>query len=171
MSSSLSGISSLATQSLTTDAGSISIPANLTPAQSAEVEQILGQLASGSITAAQAASEIAGIASQGTSQSSSGPTSGVHHGHHHHADATNDAASGQTLSSALGLSTDQESQIASIVQSAQQNGTEPATVLTQIEGVLTPEQQQKLAQLLSPTYSSIGTNATGSGPPLFSTTA
>jgi Spy/CpxP family protein refolding chaperone len=134
----------------------------------------LGQLASGSITAAQAQSEISAISS--SSGQNSGSTQGAsgthpHHGHHgEHAGKADGTSQAQTLTSALGLTSTQESQIASIVQSAQQSNAEPTTVLSQIEGVLTPDQQQKLAQLLAPTYSSVGTG-TGSQPPLFSTTA
>lgn len=169
MSSALTGITSSLASSQSEASSSISIPSDLTPAQDAEVQSILGQLASGSITAAQAQSEISAISSSGSQNS--GGTQGasgthVHHGHH-----GEHAGKAQTLSSALGLTSDQESQIASIVQSAQQSNAEPSSVLSQIEAVLTPEQQQKLAQLLSPTYSSVGTNSTGSQPPLFSTTA
>lgn len=173
MSSALTGItSSLASQSAST--ASISIPTDLTPAQDAEVQSILGQLASGSITAAQAQSEISAISSSSSGTQSSGGAQGTqptHHGHHgKHAGEADGASKAQTLSSALGLTSDQESQIASIVQSAQQSNAEPSTVLSQIDAVLTPQQQQKLAQLLTPTYSSVGTG-TGSQPPLFSTTA
>jgi Spy/CpxP family protein refolding chaperone len=174
VSSALTGITSSLATSQSENSASISIPTNLTPAQDAEVQSILGQLASGSITAAQAESEISAISSSG-GQSSSGTQGAAgthpHHGHHGEHAAKADGASGaQTLTSALGLTSTQESQIASIVQSAQQSNAEPTTVLSQIEGVLTPEQQQKLAQLLAPTYSSVGTG-TGSQPPLFSTTA
>ncbi len=172
MSSALTGItSSLATSQ--SASASISIPTDLSPAQDAEVQSILGQLASGSITAAQAQSEISAISSSSGQSSGTQGASGtqVHHGHHgDHSGKADGASKAQTLSSALGLTSDQESQIASIVQSAQQSNAEPSTVLSQIEGILTPGQQQKLAQLLSPTYSSVGTG-TGSQPPLFSTTA
>ena len=169
MSSALTGITSSLASSQSEASSSISIPSDLTPAQDAEVQSILGQLASGSITAAQAQSEISAISSSGSQNS--GGTQGASGTHVHHAHHGEHAGKAQTLSSALGLTTDQESQIASIVQSAQQNNAEPSSVLSQIEAVLTPEQQQKLAQLLSPTYSSVGTNSTGSQPPLFSTTA
>jgi len=169
VSSALTGITSSLASSQSEASSSISIPSDLTPAQDAEVQSILGQLASGSITAAQAQSEISAISSSGSQNS--GGTQGASGTHVHHAHHGEHAGKAQTLSSALGLTTDQESQIASIVQSAQQNNAEPSSVLSQIEAVLTPEQQQKLAQLLSPTYSSVGTNSTGSQPPLFSTTA
>jgi hypothetical protein len=175
VSSALTGITSSLATSQSDSSASISIPTDLSPAQDAEVQSILGQLASGSITAAQAQSEISAISSS-VGQSGSSGTQGAsgtqpHHGHHgDHAGKAEGASQAQTLSSALGLSSTQESQIASIVQSAQQSNAEPTTVLSQIEGVLTPDQQQKLAQLLAPTYSSVGTG-TGSQPPLFSTTA
>ncbi len=175
MSSALNGITSSLASSQSEASSSISIPSDLTPAQDAEVQSILGQLASGSITAAQAQSEISAISSsspQSTGTQGSGGTQGTQHTHHgHHGEHADGASQSQTLSSALGLTTDQESQIASIVQSAQQSNAEPSSVLSQIEAILTPQQQQKLAQLLSPTYSSVGTNGTGSQPPLFSTTA
>ncbi|MGA3037491.1 MAG: hypothetical protein ABSE64_08370 [Vulcanimicrobiaceae bacterium] len=174
MSSALTGITSSLASSQSDSSASISIPTDLSPAQDAEVQSILGQLASGSITAAQAQSEISAISS--SSGQNSGSTQGAsgthpHHGHHgEHAGKADGTSQAQTLTSALGLTSTQESQIASIVQSAQQSNAEPTTVLSQIEGVLTPDQQQKLAQLLAPTYSSVGTG-TGSQPPLFSTTA
>ena len=172
MSSALTGITSSLASSQSESSGSISIPTDLTPAQDAEVQSILGQLASGSITAAQAQSEISAISSSSSQSAGAQGAQHTHHGHHgKHADGADGASQAQTLSSALGLTTDQESQIASIVQSAQKSNTDPASVLSQIDAVLTPEQQQKLAQLLSPTYSSVGTNSTGSQPPLFSTTA
>ncbi|HTX02391.1 MAG TPA: hypothetical protein VMD07_01820 [Candidatus Acidoferrales bacterium] len=176
MSSALTGITSSASlaSTQTESTGSISIPTDLTPAQDAEVQSILGQLASGAITAAQAQSEISAISSSSSGSSGTqnsggtGATQPTHHGHHgKHGDGTGQA---QTLTSALGLTSTQESQIASIVQSAQQTNADPSDVLSQIDAVLTPEQQQKLAQLLTPTYSSGGTG-TGSQPPLFSTTA
>lgn len=171
MSSALSGITSSLASSQSDATSSISIPSDLTPAQEAEVQSILGQLASGSITSAQAQSEISALASGTQNNQSTQSTQGPHphHGHHgKHADGA--GAQGQTLASALDLTADQQSQIGSLVQSAQQNNTPPSTLLSQIESVLTPDQQQKLAQLLSPTYSSAGTS-TGSQPPLFSTTA
>jgi len=174
VSSALTGITSSLASSQSDSSASISIPTDLSPAQDAEVQSILGQLASGSITAAQAQSEISAISS--SSGQNSGSTQGAsgthpHHGHHgEHAGKADGTSQAQTLTSALGLTSTQESQIASIVQSAQQSNAEPTTVLSQIEGVLTPDQQQKLAQLLAPTYSSVGTG-TGSQPPLFSTTA
>jgi Spy/CpxP family protein refolding chaperone len=178
VSSALSGITSSLSISQSNSTSSISIPSDLTPAEEAEVQSILGQLASGSITAAQAQAEISAVTSsaQTQTQSTQGQgTQGTQPHHHHHHGKPPDGADGtspaQTLATALDLTSDQQSQIASIVQTAQQNGTDPATVLSQIDSVLTPEQQQKLAQLLSPTYSSVGTNSTGSQPPLFSTTA
>jgi Spy/CpxP family protein refolding chaperone len=171
VSSALNGITSSLASSQQEASSSISIPTDLTPAQESEVQSILGQLASGSITSAQAQSEISAIAS-GTAGSQDTSGAHVHHGHHgKHAGEADGASQAQTLASALDLTTDQQSQIASIVQTAQKSQASPASVLSQIESVLTPEQQQKLAQLLSPTYSSVGTNSTGSQPPLFSTTA
>lgn len=178
MSSGLSGITSSLAIAQSTSSNSISIPADLTPSEEAEVSSILGQLASGSITAAQAQAEISAMTSGSQTQTQSTQGQGAQatqtHHHHHHskaADGTDGTSQAQTLASALDLTSDQQSQIASIVQTAQQNNTDPATVLSQIDSILTPEQQQKLAQLLSPTYSSVGTNGTGSQPPLFSTTA
>lgn len=172
MSSALSGITSSLATSQSEASSSISIPSNLSPAQESEVASILTQLASGAITAAEAQSEISALSS-GT-QGSQGASAGAHahHAHHgKHSDAADGASQAQTLASALDLTADQQTQIASIIQSAQQNQASPSSVLSQIQGVLTPDQQQKLAQLLSPTYSSVGTNSTGSQPPLFSTTA
>lgn len=180
MSSGLGGISSsLSTQSQSDQSASISIPANLTPQQEAQVQQILSELASGAITPAQAQGEIASILTpqqQTTLQNSLQSAGGSHHAHHGHHGKHADSTDGtspqpQTLSAALNLTTDQESEIASIIQQAQTNGSTPAAVLSQIEGVLTPSQQQQLAQMLSPTYSSVGTTGNGSQPPLFSTTA
>ena len=174
MSSALNGITSSLAISQSESSSSIAIPSNLTPAQEAEVQSILGQLASGSITAAQAQSEISALSSSTQSGQGAQGSQGthVHHGHHgEHADAAGGSSQAQTLASALDLTSDQQTQIASIVQSAQQSNASPTTVLSQIESVLTPEQQQKLAQLLSPTYSAVGTSDTGSQPPLFSTTA
>jgi hypothetical protein len=178
VSGSLSGIGS--TSSTQVDqAASIGLPANLTPAQSAQVEQILGELASGAITASQAQGEIAGIVAQqqGSSGASAGATGGTQHAHHHHGHTnatgeTEDGTStGQTLSALLDLTPEQESAITSMISGAQKNGTSASDLITQIEGLLNPTQQQKLSQLLSPTYSSVGTSDTGSRPPLFSTTA
>lgn len=135
---------------------SVSIPSDLTPAQEEQVDEILGELSSGSITAAQAQADIASLggSQQSGAQSGAGSDTSV-----------------ATLSSTLGLTNDQESQIASIIQNAQNDGTSPSGVLSLIENVLSPAQQQKLAQILSPTYSSSGTQSTGGGPPLFNTTA
>ena len=156
MSSAIGGVGSAVSQSQQ-DSTSISIPADLTPAQEAQVAQILGELSSGSITAAQAQAQISAI-----SGSQQQPAPPPHHGHHHEMG---------TLSSALNLTSDQESQIASIIQGAQGNASSPQSVLSQIDAVLTPAQQQKLAQLLSPTYSSSGTQSSGGQPSLFTTTA
>ncbi|MGH7715289.1 MAG: hypothetical protein ACREML_04750 [Vulcanimicrobiaceae bacterium] len=166
MSSALSGITSSLSIAQSNSSSSISIPSDLTPAQDAEVQSILAQLASGSITAAQAQAEISAMTSSGQTQAQGTQgqaAQGAQPHHHHHgkaSDAADGSSQGQTLASALNLTSDQQSQIASIVQTAQQNGTDPATVLSQIDSVLTPDQQQKLAQLLSPTYSSAGTNGT-----------
>jgi Spy/CpxP family protein refolding chaperone len=177
VSSGLSGITSSLSIAQSTSSSSISIPSDLTPSEEAEVSSILGQLASGAITPAQAQAEISAMtsSSQTETQSTQGQGAQATQPHHHHhskgADGSDGTSQAQTLASSLDLTSDQESQIASIVQTAQQNNTDPATVLSQIDSILTPDQQQKLAQLLSPTYSSVGTNGTGSQPPLFSTTA
>lgn len=148
--SSIGGVgSALTTQSQTDQNQSVAIPAGLTPAQEAQVAEVLGELSSGSITPAEAEAEIASIAAP--EQQSNSTQS--------------------TLSSALDLTSKQESQISSIIQNAQKNGASPNDVLSQIEGVLTPTQQQKLAQLLSPTYSSTGMQTKAGQPPLFRTIA
>jgi Spy/CpxP family protein refolding chaperone len=64
----------------------------------------------------------------------------------------------------LNLTTDQESQIESILKDAQTNGTSQADVLAQIEGVLTPAQQTAFLQDVQTAQAIVsGQSQTGSG--------
>jgi Spy/CpxP family protein refolding chaperone len=81
-------------------------------------------------------------------------TLSAHHHHHHHGGESG----ANSLLSQLDLSSTQQSQITSILQSAQSSGTSASGVLGQIDNVLTPAQQQQLVALLSPN----GTSATSS---------
>lgn len=68
--------------------------------------------------------------------------------HHHHHSSGGDSSSNSVLSQ-LDLSNTQQTQIGSILQSAQAGGTTPSNVLSQINSILTPAQQQQLVSLLS----------------------
>jgi len=74
-------------------------------------------------------------------------TLSAHHHHHHHGGGDSQSNS---LLSQLDLSSTQQSQISSILQSAQGSGTTASSILSQIDNVLTPAQQQQLVSLLSP---------------------
>jgi Spy/CpxP family protein refolding chaperone len=76
------------------------------------------------------------------------------HHHHHHGGGGESGAN--SLLSQLNLSSTQQSQVSSILQSAQASGSTPSDVLSQINNVLTPAQQQQLVSLLS------GSGASGS---------
>jgi hypothetical protein len=140
----------------------LSLPSGLTPAQLGQAEQILEQAASGTISTAQAQAELAALTDSQSQATSQGGTqvSGTHHHHGHHHEASSDASgsASETLASVLNLSTQQQSEITSILQAAQKNGSSPSDVQAQINGVLTPAQQQQLANL-------------NDQPPVFTTTA
>lgn len=79
------------------------------------------------------------------------------HGHHHHGGGH---GGNDSLASQLDLSTVQQTQIQQLVQSAQQNGTSSSDLLSQIDGVLTTDQQNQLASILSgAAYTSTGAQA------------
>jgi Spy/CpxP family protein refolding chaperone len=83
-----------------------------------------------------------------------------HHHHHHHGGGSG-SQSNDPLA-ALQLTSDQQNQIATILQSSQSSSTSPADVLAQIDNVLTPDQQQQLVALFSGGSSGA---AQGSTPP------
>lgn len=139
----------------------LSIPSGLSPAELGAAEQILAEAASGTITTAQAQAQLAALTSsqsQSTPQGSSQVTGAHHHGRHHEGSEETQGTQSQTLASVLNLSSEQQSEITSILKKAQSNGSTPEDVLSQITSVLTPAQQQTLANF-------------GSQPPLFTTTA
>ena len=82
-------------------------------------------------------------------------TSSAHHHHHHHGGSSTDASN---LLSQLDLTSDQQSQVSQILQAAQTNGTASSDVLSQIDNVLTPDQQKQLTSLFA-SYTSSGSAA------------
>jgi Spy/CpxP family protein refolding chaperone len=74
-----------------------------------------------------------------------------HHNHHHHG---SDSSSTNPLSQ-LDLTSGQQAQINQILQTAQTNGGSSSDVISQIDNVLTPAQQQQLVSLFS-AYTSSG---------------
>ena len=131
----------------------LSLPSGLSAADYGQAEEILEEAESGSISTAQAQAELASLLSGQTQSTSTSVSSSNAQGSQQ---AT--GTQSETLAAALDLSPEQQSQIASILKSAQQNGSTPQDVLSQIDGILTPSQQQTLANLQNQ-------------PPLFSTTA
>lgn len=84
-------------------------------------------------------------------------TIGAHH-HHHSGDASSSDASSSNPLAQLDLTSTQQTQIDQILQTAQNGSTSSSDVLSQIEGVLTPDQQQQLVSLFS-SYTSSGTTS------------
>jgi Spy/CpxP family protein refolding chaperone len=74
------------------------------------------------------------------------------------------SSSANDLLANLNLTSDQQSQIDSILKSAQSNGTSSADVLTQIEAILTPAQQSTLLQDVQTAQAIVsGRSQTGNG--------
>lgn len=140
---------------------------NLTSQQQQQLQQIFGQARSNGSTPAQVQSQVDAVLTpqqQQTFQSDAQQLKSQHHGHHHHAGSGSSGASGNSSSllSQLDLTSDQQTQIGQLVQSAQSNGTSPSDLLSQIDDVLTTSQQSQLNSLLSsPTYSSTGGTTAG----------
>ena len=135
---------------------------NLTSSQEQQIDAILGQLQSGTITPDEARSQIAAILTpqqQQTLQSDAASAQSSHHHHHHHAsDASGESgASDDSASpfSQLNLTTSQQTQINQLVANAQSNNTSPSDLLDQIDDVLTDSQKTELANLIS-AYTSSG---------------
>jgi Spy/CpxP family protein refolding chaperone len=66
--------------------------------------------------------------------------------HHHHGDGSSNATNPL---SQLDLTSSQQTEIGQIIQAAQTNGGSSSDTLNQIDGVLTPSQQQQLVSLFS----------------------
>jgi Spy/CpxP family protein refolding chaperone len=66
--------------------------------------------------------------------------------HHHH---SGDSSGGSNPLSELDLTTSQQTEIGQIIQAAQTSGSSASDTLNQIDGVLTPTQQQSLISLFS----------------------
>ena len=88
------------------------------------------------------------------------------HHHHHHAGGSSESTN---LLSQLNLTSAQQTQVDSILQTAQQSGSS-TNVLSQIADVLTPAQQTQLTALLS-SYTSTGATAPAHQPITVNTSA
>jgi Spy/CpxP family protein refolding chaperone len=121
---------------------------NLTTTQQQQIAQVDQDLQNGTITPDLAQSQLTSILTPQQQQTLQTDIQNLqaahqHHSRHHH-------SSGSALSQ-LGLTSDQQSQISQIIQSAQTEGTSPNDVLSQIEKALTPAQQQQLISEFSAT--------------------
>jgi hypothetical protein len=89
-------------------------------------------------------------------------TSGAHHHHHHGGAGATDASNPL---SQLDLTSDQQTQIKSILTAAKTSGASPSDILAQINDALTTSQQQQLTSLFSG-YTSTGTTPQGAQQPV-----
>jgi Spy/CpxP family protein refolding chaperone len=141
---------------------------NLTAQQQQQIQQIFSQNPqSGSQTPTQLFQAVDAVLTPQQQQTlkTDLETLSAHHHHHHHSDS-----SSNSLLSQLDLSSSQQSQINQILQTAQAAGTTPSNVLSQIDNVLTPTQQQQLVSLLS-ANNPTGSTATSTQPLVVNTNA
>lgn len=138
---------------------------DLTTQQQQQVQQIFGQVQSGSLTPSQAQSQIQSLLSPQQQQTLQTDKS-AHHGRHHAGDSSSSSSSDPL--SMLDLTSSQQSQIGQIINEGQANGSSTSDVLSQIDGVLTANQQQQLVSLFSSSaaYTSTGAS-TGTTTPSY----
>lgn len=127
---------------------------NLSAQQQQQIQAIFSQNSqSGSQTPTQLFQQVEGVLTPQQQQTLKNDleTLSSHHHHHHHG---GDSASSNPLSQ-LDLTSAQQTQIGQILQTAQTNGSSSSDVISQIDNVLTPAQQQQLVSLFS-AYTSSG---------------
>ena len=141
---------------------------NLTAQQQQQIQQIFSQNSnSGTQTPTQLFSQVESVLTPQQQQTLQSDLETLKSHHHHHDDGS--ANSSNPLSQ-LDLTSSQQSQISQILQSAQTNGTSSNGVLSQIDNVLTPSQQQQLASLFA-SYTSTGSTPPNSQPVAVNTSA
>lgn len=139
---------------------------NLTAAQKTQVDSIVSTAQNQGLSFSQINSQIYGVLTptqQQTFQSDLQQLQGQHPHHHHHG-SSGDSPESTSLLSQLGLSSEQQNQIAQIVQNAQASGLSSNGLITQIGNVLSGSQQTQLANLLSTTTYTAGGAATPTNP-------
>lgn len=120
---------------------------NLSADQQQQISSILATAQSQGLSPSQVQSQINSVLTPTQQQQLQTDISQLK-AHHHHG-GHNDQDQTTSLAQQLNLSSSQESQIQQLLQTAQQNGTSPGDLLSQIDGVLTTDQQTQLAALLS----------------------
>lgn len=130
---------------------------NLTPTQQQQLQQIFSQNSGTQQSPSQVIDQIEAVLTPQQQQTLQNDLQTLHSHHHHHGGSSSSDPLAQ-----LNLTSTQQSQISQILQSAKASGTSSSDVLTQIENVLTPSQQQQLASLFSSYTSSGSTGSTGS---------
>lgn len=134
---------------------------NLSADQQQQISSILSDAQSQGLSPSQVQSQINSVLTPTQQQQLQTDVSQLK-AHHHHGGHGGHGDQDQTASLAqqLNLTSSQESQIQQLLQTAQQNGTAPSDLLSQIDGVLTTDQQTQLATLLSGSaYTSSGAQA------------
>ncbi len=133
---------------------------NLSTVQQTALGNDLSQLESGAISGSQFQSDIQSTLTQ-SQQSQLQTELQAHKGHHHHHDDQSNASTASTATSStqaanpLGLTTIQQQQIESLVNTAVANGTSASDLQSQIDAILTGTQKEQVQN----------------GTPLFSTSA
>jgi Spy/CpxP family protein refolding chaperone len=129
---------------------------DLTADQQKQIASILSDAQSKNLSPSQVQSQINAVLTPTQQQQLQTDVQALQARHHHGA-GHGDQSQTNSLANQLGLSSDQETQIQQLVQSAQKNGTSSSDLLSQINAVLTPDQQNQLAAILSGSaYSSTG---------------
>jgi Spy/CpxP family protein refolding chaperone len=147
---------------------------NLTSQQQQQIAQIFsqnssgqaasGQGSSGSSPWSQILSQINAILTPQQQQTLQSDLKSQRSGHHHHQGDGSSSATNPL--SQLDLTSSQQTEIGQIIQAAQTNGDSSSDTLNQIDGVLTPTQQQQLVSLFSSdTSATSGGSSTQSSQP------
>lgn len=151
---------------------------NLSSSQENQIDSIFSTAKSQGLSRSDVQSQVNAVltpAQQQTLQTDVQQLKAEHHGHHHHHGSGSESSSSQGsggLLSQLDLTSDQQSQITSLLQNAQTNGTSPTNLLSSITNVLTNDQQQQLTDFFEPlTYSPTGSSSTATQPYLLNTSA
>jgi Spy/CpxP family protein refolding chaperone len=158
----MSGIQSTPSQVTNQTQSSPFANLGLSSQQQTQLQQILSQVKSGTLTPSQAQSQVDTLLTPQQQQALETDRQTARAHHHHH----DGSSSGSNPLSQLGLSSSQQAQISQIVQNGQSSGTSPNEVLTQINNVLTASQQQQLASLFASAsaYTSSGSATTAATP-------
>jgi Spy/CpxP family protein refolding chaperone len=143
---------------------------DLTAQQQQQFQQIFGNVRNGTLSPSQAQDQINAILTPTQQQTLQNDLQQMRARHHHRHNGGGESATNPLAQ--LDLTSDQQGPIAQLVQTAQADGTAPSDLVSQIDNVLTPSQQQKLANLLaSAAYTSTGASTSSTTPVILNTNA